>query len=98
MIFRSLRNTARVARNKVSQEVIAIESKGGATIDDISPLVSGQRGKVVFEDGDSDFGIWSAGMVQGLIHDIPTVKDLIEGIILEAREIIQTRLDPLFAR
>jgi nitronate monooxygenase len=92
LIFRTLHNTARVAKNAVSQEVVAIEKKGGAKIEDIAHLVSGQRGKVVYEQGDADHGIWSAGMVQGLINDIPTCKDLVDRIISEATQIINGRL------
>ena len=89
LIFRTLKNTARVAKNAVSQEVVSIESKGDATIDDIAHLVSGQRGRVVLETGDMDYGIWSAGMVQGLIHDVPTVKELVDRIMDEAHQIIE---------
>ena len=89
LIFRTLRNTARVARNSVSQEVIEIESRGNCTIDDIAHLVSGERGRVVLERGDLDHGIWSAGMVQGLIHDIPTVEELVTRIVEEAESIIE---------
>lgn len=93
LIFRTLHNTARVARNAVSQEVVAIEKKGGATIDDVRHLVAGARGKVVYEAGDPDHGIWSAGMVQGLIHDIPTCKELITRMVSEAEAIIASRLN-----
>jgi NADH:quinone reductase (non-electrogenic) len=93
LIFRTLHNTARVARNAVSQEVVAIEKKGGAKIEDVAHLVSGQRGKVVYEQGDPEYGIWSAGQVQGLIHDIPTCKELVERIVREAEDIIRKRLD-----
>ncbi len=89
LIFRTLRNTARVAKNTVSQEVVEIESKGNATIDDLSHLVAGKRGRVVFETGDVDHGVWSAGIVQGLIHDIPTVEVLVSRIVKEAEEIIE---------
>jgi nitronate monooxygenase len=92
LILRTLRNTSRVARNEVSQKVVAIERRGGATIDDLRDLVSGQRGKVVYEEGDPEFGIWSAGMVQGLIHDIPTCAQLVSRIVREAEEIIARRL------
>jgi len=92
LIFRTLHNTARVARNSVSQEVLAVERKGGATIDDVRHLVAGQRGRAVYEEGDPDFGIWSAGMVQGLIHDIPTCAELVARIVAEAEAIIATRL------
>ncbi len=92
LIFRTLHNTARVVRNAVSQEVLAVEKKGGATIDDIRHLVAGTRGRAVYEEGDPDFGIWSAGMVQGLIHDIPTCAVLVARIVAEAEAIIATRL------
>ena len=93
LIFRTLHNTARVARNAVSQEVVAIEKRGGATIDDVRHLVAGARGKVVYENGDPDYGIWSAGMVQGLIHDIPTCKELVTRMIAEAEALIAQRLN-----
>ncbi len=89
LIFRTLKNTARVAKNVVSQEVVSIEAKGDATIGDLAHLVSGQRGRVVLEKGDMDYGIWSAGMVQGLIHDVPTVKELVDRIMDEAHQIIE---------
>lgn len=97
LIFRTLHNTARVARNAVSQEVLAVEKKGGATIDDVRHLVAGARGRKVYEEGDPDFGIWSAGMVQGLIHDIPTCAELIARIVAEAEAIIATRLARMMA-
>jgi nitronate monooxygenase len=92
LIFRTLRNTSRVASNAVSREVVAIESKGGATIDDLRHLVAGQRGRGVYEFGDPDAGIWSAGQVQGLIHDIPTCAELVSRIVREAEAIIDARL------
>ncbi len=88
LIFRTLHNTARVASNSVSREVVSIEAKGNATIDDVAHLVSGQRGRVVFENGDTEHGIWSAGMIQGLIHDVPTVRELVDRIMNEASDII----------
>ena len=92
LIFRTLRNTSRVASNAVSREVVAIERKGGATIDDLKHLVAGQRGRVVYETGDPEYGIWSAGMVQGLIRDIPTCAELVSRIVREAEAIIAQRL------
>ena len=88
LIFRTLHNTARVAKNSVSREVVEIESHGNATIGDVAHLVSGKRGRQVFETGDVEHGIWSAGIVQGLIHDIPTVQELVTRIADGAEEII----------
>jgi len=92
LIFRTMHNTARVAKNAVSDEVVAIERRGGAKFEDVKDLVAGARGRVVYERGDPDYGIWSAGMVQGLIHDIPTCAELISRMVREAEEIIQGRL------
>jgi len=92
LIFRTMHNTARVAKNAVSDEVVAIERRGGAKFEDVKDLVAGARGKVVYEQGDPDYGIWSAGMVQGLIHDIPTCAELISRMVREAEEIIEGRL------
>ncbi|MGV2981297.1 NAD(P)H-dependent flavin oxidoreductase [Camelimonas sp. ID_303_24] len=91
LIFRTMRNTARVARNTVSLEVVGKE-KEGAQFEDIRHLVAGARGKVVYENGDPDHGIWTAGMIQGLIHDIPSCAELIARIVDDAQKIIQGRL------
>ncbi|MER7719243.1 nitronate monooxygenase [Streptomyces flaveolus] len=91
LIFRSLRNTARVSRNAVSTEVVSILDNGGR-FEDVRELVAGARGRKVFEVGDLDLGIWTVGMVQGLIHDVPTVAELIQRIVTEAAELIGQRL------
>ena len=91
MIFRSLHNTARVASNAVSREVVEILANGGQ-FGDVMELVAGSRGRRVFEEGDPDAGIWTAGTVMGLIHDIPTVGELVGRIAGEAEDIITGRL------
>ena len=98
LIFRTLHNTARVMKNAVSQEVVAIERRGGATFEDVQSLVAGKRGLSAMERGDTDGGIWSAGMVQGIINDIPTVKELVDRIVAEAEEIIENRLASMVSR
>ncbi|AGT95388.1 oxidoreductase [Rhodococcus erythropolis CCM2595] len=94
LIFRSLRNTARVARNSISQEVVEILSSGGK-FEDVRHLVAGARGRAVFDRGDPEAGIWTAGTVQGLIHDIPTVGELVERIVTETEALIAGRLTGL---
>ena len=96
LIFRSYRNTARVARNAVSQEVLALE-KAGRSFNDVAHLVKGVRGREGLTLGDPDHGVRTAGMVQGLIHDIPTCRELIERIMAQAQTIIQQRLSDLLA-
>ncbi|KAF9013499.1 hypothetical protein BDQ17DRAFT_1297183 [Cyathus striatus] len=88
-IFRTLHNTARVFKNKISMEVVKIESKpGGAKFDEVKDLVSGARGRKVYELGDPDYGVWSAGVVIGLINDIPTCEELIKGMEKGAEDVI----------
>lgn len=91
LIFRTFRNTARVVRNEVSRQVLEIERAGGSFAD-VRELVAGARGRQVYELGDTDRGIWWAGMVQGLVNDVPTVAELIERIVQDARMIISSRL------
>ncbi|MDT0575783.1 nitronate monooxygenase family protein [Croceicoccus sp. F390] len=91
LLFRSYRNTSRVARNAISQEAFRLESEG-KPFEAIIDLVRGTRGRDGLVTGDPDHGIWTAGMVQGLIHDIPTVRELIDRIMAEAQGIIASRL------
>ncbi|MEU4316524.1 nitronate monooxygenase [Nocardia sp. NPDC024068] len=91
LIFRTMRNTARVADNEISRKVVEIEKSGGK-FEDVRELVSGARGRRVFEEGDLDAGIWSVGLCQGLIEDIPSCAELIERMVSEAEELINARL------
>ncbi|KAA5834459.1 nitronate monooxygenase family protein [Saccharopolyspora hirsuta] len=97
LIFRPLRNTARVASNSVSREVVA-RLDDGAAFEDVRELVAGARGRQVYEQGDTELGIWSVGMVQGLIDDIPAVDELVQRIVGEATELIRGRLGGLLTR
>jgi len=92
LIFRTLHNTARIFKNKVAEEVVAIEKRGNAKIEDIAPLVSGKRGEAALHEGDIQGGVWAAGMVAGLIHDIPTVSELVSRIVKDAEDIIKKKL------
>jgi nitronate monooxygenase len=93
LIMRALRNTERVLRNKNVDRLVEIEREKGAAlkIDDIMDQVAGVYPKVMI-DGDMDAGAWSCGMMVGLIHDIPTVKELIDRIMRDAERIIRGRL------
>ena len=95
MIFRSLKNTARVGRNKVSDEVVEILKRPQAEFADVAHLVAGARGREVMEEGDLDNGLYWASMAQGLIHDVPTVAELVHGIMADARAIVGERLPAL---
>lgn len=87
LIFRTMKNTARVFKNAISDEVVATERRpGGCEFSDIRPLVAGARGRAALEAGEVDGGIITAGMVIGLIDDIPTCAELLERMVQECRE------------
>lgn len=89
LVMRRWRNTTRLFRNKPALEAIKVEKESTTgKFEEVQPFVSGQRGRQVFVTGDSDFGVWTAGQVIGLIHDIPTCDTLIKRIEKEAEEAI----------
>jgi len=91
LIMRSLRNTERVLRNPAADRVLEIERRGDAQIQDLIPYVSGLVGKQMLENGDVEKATLAAGQCLGLIRDIPTCRELLDRIMAEAEEIIQTR-------
>jgi NAD(P)H-dependent flavin oxidoreductase YrpB (nitropropane dioxygenase family) len=93
LVMRPLRNTERVMTNAAVERILEIEREKGASlgIDDIRELVGGIYPRVM-QQGDMEAGAWSCGMVAGLIHDVPKVKDLIDRIMAEAEGIIRQRL------
>jgi NAD(P)H-dependent flavin oxidoreductase YrpB (nitropropane dioxygenase family) len=97
IIFRTYRNSARVARNAISQQVLANEA-AGKPFEEIAHLVKGARGREGLVSGDLDHGVWTAGLIQALIHDVPTAGELIDRIIREAEEIITGRLAGFMTR
>ena len=96
LIFRTFRNTARVARNEISQFVLAMEREG-QPFEAVADLVKGVRGREGLASGDTNHGVWSAGMVQGLIHDIPTCEVLLTRMVADAEAIIRGRLGAMLA-
>jgi nitronate monooxygenase len=87
LIFRTLKNTARVFKNAISEEVVTLERRpGGATFEDIRHLVSGQRGRAALASGEVADGLIWASTAMGLFDDIPTCAVLIRRIVDECRE------------
>ena len=92
LVMRRWRNTSRLFKNKVTDEALKIEkapNTGAFETSGIGALVSGKRGREVFLNGDKDFGVWTAGQVIGLIHDIPTCEVLCKRIEVEAVEAME---------
>ncbi len=97
LIMRPLRNTERVLTNAAVEQIRAIEREKGEDlgIDDIRHLVSGDQNRRVLQEGQMDAAAWSCGMVAGLIHDVPSCRELIDGIMHEAEALIRERLTGL---
>ena len=93
LVMRTLKNTERVYRNKTSDEVLEIEAKHPGQIDKIYHLVKGDNYRASFQEtGDTESSVWSCGPVMGLIDDVPTCQELIEGMVSEAEDLIKGRL------
>jgi len=99
LVMRPIRNTERVLKNRAVDELLRLEQEKGAAlgIDDIRHLVAGSENRKVLQEGEMDAAAWSCGMVAGLIHDIPTVKELIDRIMSEAEALIRGRLEGFLA-
>ena len=98
LVMRPLRNTERVLRNAAVDRLLEKEKTLGGNLkfEDIIEEVAGVYPRIMLQ-GDMDAGAWSCGMVAGLIHDVPTVKELIDRIMREADEIIARRLSGMIA-
>ncbi len=93
LIYRTLKNTARVHKNSVAKKVLEIEARPGETnFDDIKDLVTGVKGRELLKTGDLEYGVWTAGQVQGLIDDIPSCQELIERLVRDCEATILQRL------
>lgn len=88
LVERSIRNTARALRNKAAEKVLEMEARG-ASLEELLTVISGENYKKVFLNGELDAGVASSGQVVGLINDIPSVKEVIDNIITEAKVIGQ---------
>ncbi|EMR67351.1 putative 2-nitropropane dioxygenase family protein [Eutypa lata UCREL1] len=91
--MRRWKNTTRLYRNKITDAAIKVERESQTgEFAEIAPFVSGKRGREVFLNGDPEFGVWTAGQVIGLIHDIPTCQELVTRIEKEAEETLTSKL------
>ncbi len=93
IVFRKFHNTARVARNSISEQIVEISNRDDATFDDIADLASGARGREkVLTGGDMEGGMWWAGQAQGLIHEVASCRDVVDTIVRDAHTIITEKL------
>ncbi|KAJ5947896.1 Aldolase-type TIM barrel [Penicillium verhagenii] len=87
LVLRRWKNTSRLFANQVTKDALKVEQESTTgEFSEIAPYVSGKRGREVFINGDKDYGVWTAGQVIGLIHDIPTCAVLLDRIEKEALE------------
>ena len=89
LVMRSIRNTHRVWKNQAAEKIIELESKK-APLKEIIQVASGQNARKMYIEGDLDAGMVSCGQGVGLVKDIPTVKELLDRIMKQAEEVIQT--------
>jgi nitronate monooxygenase len=93
VVFRKFRNSARVARNSISEEIAEIEAQDGTTFDNIAGLAAGARGRAeVLGKGDMDGGMWWASQAQGLIDEVASCAEVVAKIMADAEQVIGTRL------
>jgi nitronate monooxygenase len=99
LVMQSVGNTERVYRNAVAEEVKTIEKRTPGKIEAIRHLVSGENYRKSFQEtGDPNTSVWSAGIVMGLIDDVPTCAELIERMVADAEAIIAKRLPSVVVR
>lgn len=93
IVFREFHNSARVARNEVSEQIAEISKRPGASFSDVAELASGARGRDrVLGDGAMDDGVWWASQAQGLVDDVDSVANVVDRIMAEAESTIRERL------
>ncbi|MEB3371892.1 NAD(P)H-dependent flavin oxidoreductase [Saccharopolyspora mangrovi] len=99
LVFRKFRNTARVAKNAISERIREIEQEPDSSFDDIAELASGARGREsVLAQGRMDDGMWWAGQSQALINEVLTCQQVVDNIINEAEELIRDRMPAMATR
>lgn len=87
LIFRNFRNTGRVLKNAISDQVVATERRpGGCEFAEVHPLVAGHRGRAALHSGDVDGGLVWAGQVVGLVNDVPSCEVLVQRMVTECQE------------
>ncbi|KAL9099144.1 MAG: hypothetical protein Q9187_009542 [Circinaria calcarea] len=90
LVLRRWKNTSRLYANKIAKQAVKVEKEStSGKFEEVAPFVSGKRGREVFINGDVDHGVWTAGQVIGLIHDIPSCEDLVKRIEREAEETLK---------
>ena len=90
LVLRRWRNTSRLFGNKVAKEAVRVERESvSGKFEEVAGLVSGKRGREVFLSGDVEGGVWTAGQVVGLIHDVPSCGELLGRIEREAEETLE---------
>jgi NAD(P)H-dependent flavin oxidoreductase YrpB (nitropropane dioxygenase family) len=88
LIHKAINNTERVVKTDFAQKILEMEEKG-APLEEILPLISGDKVREAYNSGDISDALFTVGQVVGLVHDIPSVKEIIDGIISEARLIVE---------
>lgn len=97
LVMRTINNTERVLANEWARRVVEMESRG-ATLEELAPLLSGKNGFRAIMEGDTDGGLIATGQVTGLVHDVPSVAELVDRVVAQAAEIMSAKLPPMLRR
>ncbi len=87
MTQRSLKNATRVVRTEHTEKILEMENKG-ATLEELLPLLSGQRGVNAYATGETDQAQITVGQCVGMVGDEPTIKEIIDGMVADAKGIL----------
>ncbi len=85
LICKSIGLQGRAIRNKVVEDVLALEAKG-CGFEELLPLIAGKKVKEAWETGNVDLAPMMMGQSVGLVHDVPSCRELIERMVREAKE------------
>ncbi len=83
LITKSLGMQGRALKNKTVAEVLEVEARGGG-LEELLPLIAGKRGAEAWVTGDVEAAPMYVGQSIGLIHDIPSCEELLQGMVSEA--------------
>lgn len=93
---KTIRNMVRVANNDAAKKCLELEAKG-ASLEELMSVISGKLGKAAYESGNVNGGMFAVGPACGLIHEVESCKEIIDGMMKEAGEQL-ARLNAIYGK
>lgn len=91
MICKTVHLQGRALKNELTQQILDIEAKGGG-MNELMPLLTGQRVKQAWDSGDVNGAAFMVGQSIGLIHKVMSCQDLMDGMVKDAEDILKSNL------